>query len=520
MIINNTPYSRRALMAFGRGVLLLLGGCIQENNICVKSLSTSTMKANNGINKNHIPSAVSASIIQALQSSYPQDDDNKNDNLKLNLVTDFFDPTTGLHSEGVWHNALAGIALLQQPPPCAMPLSPSQQKECYCYQIAQSLYQFSWDGVSFRRRSWSGQWDHSPLEESSSNNNERIEQSNYYYESSEHRCIQHGMSLIFWSQLLQKREKLQLQKNQSNLIKEQQKETTQQFIQQFWDPTKKLWTTTSKYQGGGLLSRFSASSGKTAKEYIQSSKKSNNSEEEEVVMQYFRAVDQAIAVLACLECLQVLEQSNDDHGGQLLPNKQNLIEIIQITCHNLLATTTDTTGFGYSNIHQARTYINLERNRNFWHDGWVLLALIRARTYIWPSSTNDIGVQQLQSMWKDLLDLYECQDEDTTPTGSTTKIYNSTVWHWTLQQKPPKDNVRYCGDNVLAFAICRNLNIVIPEKNGQFWLFVDQLRRMYINNDDNIDDNQNDNHLASVADVYPQVRLHPNTELAALLVWP
>jgi hypothetical protein len=26
--------------------------------------------------------------------------------------------------------------------------------------------------------------------------------------------------------------------------------------------------------------------------------------------------------------------------------------------------------------------------------------------------------------------------------------------------------------------------------------------------------------LSSVADAYPQVRLHPNTELAALLVWP
>ena len=26
--------------------------------------------------------------------------------------------------------------------------------------------------------------------------------------------------------------------------------------------------------------------------------------------------------------------------------------------------------------------------------------------------------------------------------------------------------------------------------------------------------------LVSVADVYPQVRLHPNTELAALVLWP
>ena len=30
----------------------------------------------------------------------------------LNLETDFYDPSTGLHSEGVWHNSLIGIASL------------------------------------------------------------------------------------------------------------------------------------------------------------------------------------------------------------------------------------------------------------------------------------------------------------------------------------------------------------------------------------------------------------------------
>ena len=31
----------------------------------------------------------------------------------LDIETDFFDPTTGLHSEGVWHNCLLGIARIQ-----------------------------------------------------------------------------------------------------------------------------------------------------------------------------------------------------------------------------------------------------------------------------------------------------------------------------------------------------------------------------------------------------------------------
>lgn len=52
------------------------------------------------------------------------------------------------------------------------------------------------------------------------------------------------------------------------------------------------------------------------------------------------------------------------------------------------------------------------------------------------------------------------------------------------------------------------------DKDAAFWNFIDMLRS-------NGDRDGNDyHHLASVADVYTQVRLHPNTELAALLLWP
>ena len=69
------------------------------------------------------------------------------------------------------------------------------------------------------------------------------------------------------------------------------------------------------------------------------------------------------------------------------------------------------------------------------------------------------------------------------------------------------DTFLACGDNVLAYAIRRNLQLDNGDDDA-FWSFVDLLR------------SKNNHQLASVADVYPQVRLHPNTELAALLVWP
>jgi hypothetical protein len=49
---------------------------------------------------------LSKSILEGLRSSHP------NLTAKLDLETDFYDASTGLCSEGVWHNCLAGIASL------------------------------------------------------------------------------------------------------------------------------------------------------------------------------------------------------------------------------------------------------------------------------------------------------------------------------------------------------------------------------------------------------------------------
>ena len=372
------------------------------------------------------PEDFSANILTALRGTAGDK------RLSLNLETDFYDSSTGLYSEGVWHNCLAGVASLQLQQPAD--------------RIADSLYKYSWDGCSFRRRAWSGNWDHSALQ---SLEGARPHQANYYHESSEHRCIQHGMALAFWSILLS-------HNKNNHVYREQHQEIALKFYEQFWDATVQKWTTVSRTQGGGTLLRPSASAGKTTAGATKPTP-------------YYRAVDQAVALLACLEHLKVLEEDDGEA-------REQVVNLIQMTGRQLLSS------FGYEHVAHAQSYLGMDRNRNFWHDGWTHLALICARPYL-SLETHD----QLETMWEHLLEMY----------GST----DGTVWHWACNQKA--SNVRYCGDNALAYAIRRKLAL---EQTSGFLQFVHELRAP--------------NGLVSVADVYPQVRLHPNTELAALLLWP
>lgn len=400
---------------------------------------------------------VSSGILDSLRNS------SANSKKPLNLETDFFDQSTGLYSEGVWHNALIGIASLKI----------GRQADS----ITDSLFRYAWDGYSFRRRSWSGTWDHSTIE-----SDNPPEQANYYRESSEHRCVQHGMALIFWSQLVLDHRVNGDTTDDGKKYIGQQRLIADSFFNEFYDPSAQKWTTVSRVQGGGSVLRPSASA---AKQTIASTE----------AMPYYRAVDQAIAVLACLEHLEVLDCATEDNAIE--KERDTLKSIVQTTCHQIMSPD----GFGYGNIKEAKSYLGLDRNRNFWHDGWTLLALIQARRYLWPSDT-DYGQAQYLAMWKDLIDMYGSY-------GASTKIYDGTVWHWPRKLKDDLSNVRYCGDNALASAIRRNIDIKgssIDEEG--FSKFISDLRQ------------GNERELASVADVYPQVRLHPNTELAALLVWP
>ena len=88
-------------------------------------------------------------------------------------------------------------------------------------------------------------------------------------------------------------------------LRQQQQLIATQFIQEFWNDSHKKWTTISASQGGGSILRPSASSNQVTL----------GATEEDASVPYFRAVDQAIAILACLEHLKMempptLENSN------------------------------------------------------------------------------------------------------------------------------------------------------------------------------------------------------------------
>ena len=413
-------------------------GDAQEDNVCMET------------ERQHA-ATVSASLLDAMRQRTATENDRP-----LHLATDLFDRSTGLHSEGVWHNALAGIASLHL-----------NQPE-YAQRIIDSLFEYSWDGTSFRRRAYSGMWDHSRVLL------ESIEQPNYYRESAEHRCVQHGMALVLWSKFVL------TNKSAADSYKEQQRVLAKSFRDEFWDDTVGRWTTVSGSQGGGTLLRPSASAERVMLHVTEPTP-------------YYRAVDQAVGVLACLAHLEVLHQEHDE------VEYNEMVRIIQRSCSELLDS------FGYAQEDNVRTYIGLDRNRNFWHDGWVVLALISARQYAWP--TDDAYNPHGENELRDLLDRLICRYGH----RNAQHDFDGTVWHWPVAQKAKDENVRYCGDNVMLYAITRRLDWApggLAEYQSGFWDLVAELR------------SREDDGLASVADVYKQVRLHPNTELAALLVWP
>ena len=217
-------------------------------------------------------------------------------------------------------------------------------------------------------------------------------------------------------------------------------------------------------------------------------------------MPYYRVVDQALAILALLEHIKLLDSTQKEATS--VSDRENIAHIIQTTCKGIL------NDFGYNDSSNAKTYLGINRNRNFWHEGWAILALSYAREYVWPMDTRE---GHLQLLWNGIEKLY------TTSYGKGNDDVDYTIYHWPISEKDIKSNVRYCGDNSLAYAIRRSTRYETATgdaKDSAFWRFIDMLR-----SNGNRDGHDYHN-LASVADVYTQVRLHPNTELAALLLWP
>ena len=174
---------------------------------------------------------------------------------------------------------------------------------------------------------------------------------------------------------------------------------------------------------------------------------------------------------------------------------QRAADITKSTCNTLLF------DFGYQSENEVRTYIGLDRNRNLWHDGWVILALASCANLqpdCWPEQSD--ATRQVGSSLDRLRDVY--RDE-----------VSSNMWHWPKAKKrgAEEGNVKYCCDNALVHALEREHRKGTGIGNLEcdaFWDFVGQLQS---NSEDG---------LVSVADVYHQVRLHPNTELAFLVLWP
>ena len=208
----------------------------------------------------------------------------------LNLETDFYDASTGLHSEGVWHNALVGIACLAL---AASGRGPEPDVRDAPRRIALSLWAHAWDGISFRHRAHSGAWDHAPLEAPST-----VVQPAYYHASGEHRCVQHGMACVFWALL---RETEPAAAGEYGTI-------AAAFVDQFWDAAASHWTTISRAQGAATGARPSASTGTPTAPGGRDGGGDGVFEEAGGVDQvYYRAVDHAVALLALVAMVSARE---------------------------------------------------------------------------------------------------------------------------------------------------------------------------------------------------------------------
>jgi hypothetical protein len=303
------------------------------------------------------------------------------------------------------------------------------------------------------------------------------------------------MALVFWSELISflTRQYNKDEEEEDLLTKYKQQHTlmTASFLDQFWNDDYARWTTVSRAQGGGTTSRPSTSWNMAAVY------------NEEESSPYYRAVDQAFGVLACMGILKVMEL--DSNPTSIQSSKVRVTGIVRDTCYELLSP--DGFGYGLPSPPDASAYIGLGYKRNFWHDAWVMLALIMARKYAWPNDANH-GEEPLRLLLHELVDRYGNLMDD-----SANGNFDGTVWHWekSLKNGYTNGNSRYCNENALLYAMTRTLDWCpggLSEYQAGFWNFFSELQE------------GNDGGLVSVGDIYRQVRLHPNTELAALLLWP
>ena len=232
----------------------------------------------------------------------------------LSLLDGLFDAESGLCSEGVWHNSMLGVSRVL----CARQLrqcGEEQQAEAQLQSarlLGDSLFDLGFDGSGFRRRSTSGYWQ----DASASGIEAAGESVPFYLPSDEHRCLGSAAAVIFYSLLAEDGDEAAM----SRCV-----EIGDAFVDEMFDRS-------------AMRFRRAASS------------------------EYWRAVDQALGLLACLR-LAVL-------GHNVASNRA----MASCAADSLLRE------FGYS-LYATEglppgAYLGRVAPRNSWHDSIVAFALL------------------------------------------------------------------------------------------------------------------------------------------------
>lgn len=252
----------------------------------------------------------------------------------LDLLTDLHDEESELCSEGIWHNAWLGIAHVQTAR--QLRRDGAREESTHFFEsaviLADSMYDLSFDD-GFRRRVRSGIWksaDDMALAIEAAG-----EKVAYYTPSRERRCVQNAAAVVFFS-LLEEEAVAQGSGDASRLAVNFD-EISKSFLDEFYD---------------SQMGRF---------------RRSANTDEPNG--HYWRAVDQAIGILACLriERLDPRWYNTDTYTAR---------EAARRAVRSLLY------DFGYAAyiagtgrpVNHLGQYPG-ERRRNSWHDALACFAL-------------------------------------------------------------------------------------------------------------------------------------------------
>jgi hypothetical protein len=117
--------------------------------------------------------------------------------------------------------------------------------------------------------------------------------------------------------------------NNNTYQEDQSKQIAESFVDQFWDNKVGKWHTVSKQQGWGTVLQLSASLGQpTMGIKILAKDDDDEAAGEEEGYYYFRAVDQAIDIIACLGMLKQQHATNENDASWHNTRKKMLVRIL------------------------------------------------------------------------------------------------------------------------------------------------------------------------------------------------